>query len=128
MAESEKRVERLKISSKTRSIRIKGGKEEHEMRYYISSLPPQEPQLIAEVIRGYWSVENNCHWTLDVVFGEDDRAISEGKAPDNSRAIQMIIAKMLKTEKSFRKRLKANKFKASSDLEYLRKVLYVAKF
>ena len=31
-------------------------------------------------MRGHWSVENSCHWVLDVVFGEDHCRVRTGHA------------------------------------------------
>jgi predicted transposase YbfD/YdcC len=39
----------------------------HEMTYYITSLEPNA-QIIAEVARDHWGVENSLHWRLDVHF------------------------------------------------------------
>ena len=41
-----------------------------ERRYYLCSLPVDAAQL-AKAVRGQWVVENQLHWVLDVVFGED---------------------------------------------------------
>jgi len=46
----------------------------HEIRYYLSSLEPQErtPQQLLALIRGHWAaVEIRNHWTRDHCFGED---------------------------------------------------------
>jgi len=117
----------LRSLVKLESVRIIAGKRQQESRYFITSLPP-DPKLIAQAIRGHWGVENGCHWTLDVVFREDERTISDGFAPENLRAIEMVVTKMLKSEKSCKKGLKAKQFKASLDPDYLHKVLYAANF
>ena len=45
-----------------------------EQRYFVTSIPAetltrdQEPALV----RMHWAIENNCHWTMDVMLGEDD--------------------------------------------------------
>jgi predicted transposase YbfD/YdcC len=46
-----------------------------ESRYFISSLQPDAltPEQWLSVIRGHWAVENQCHWTWDAVFREDER-------------------------------------------------------
>ena len=46
------------------------GKASVERRYYLSSLRTDAEQF-ARAVRGHWSVENQLHWVLDVVFGED---------------------------------------------------------
>ena len=45
-----------------------------ENRYLVSSVAPTAitgKQWLA-LIRSRWGVENNCHWTLDAIFKEDD--------------------------------------------------------
>jgi hypothetical protein len=48
---------------------------ESENRYYVSSLAKEELSGYQwlSVIRGHWSVENNCHQTWDAVLCEDER-------------------------------------------------------
>jgi predicted transposase YbfD/YdcC len=66
----------LKSLGVVTSRRVKGGEESIEIRYYLSSLPV-DAQLFARAVRGHWSVENACHWTLDVTFREDDARVRE---------------------------------------------------
>ncbi|QDV35623.1 ISAs1 family transposase [Tautonia plasticadhaerens] len=58
------------------SRRVKGGEESIEIRYYLSSLPVDAEQF-ARAVRGHWSVENACHWSLDVTFREDDSRVRQ---------------------------------------------------
>jgi predicted transposase YbfD/YdcC len=58
------------------SRRKEGEKQSIEVRYYLSSLPV-DLKLFARAVRGHWSVENACHWSLDVMFREDDSRIRE---------------------------------------------------
>jgi predicted transposase YbfD/YdcC len=66
----------LKSVGVVTSRRKKGEKQSIEIRYYLSSLPV-DLKLFARAVRGHWSVENACHWTLDVTFREDDSRIRE---------------------------------------------------
>ena len=66
----------LKSVGVVTSRRKEGEKESIEVRYYLSSLPV-DLNLFARAVRGHWSVENACHWTLDVTFHEDDSRIRE---------------------------------------------------
>jgi predicted transposase YbfD/YdcC len=66
----------LKSVGVVTSRRKEGEEERIEVRYYISSLPV-DLDLFARAVRGHWSVENACHWTLDVTFREDDSRIRE---------------------------------------------------
>ena len=66
----------LKSVGVVTSRRKEGQEESIEVRYYLSSLPV-DLKLFARAVRGHWSVENACHWTLDVTFREDDSRIRE---------------------------------------------------
>jgi predicted transposase YbfD/YdcC len=58
------------------SRRVEGDRESIEVRYYLCSLPV-DVQLFARAVRGHWSVENACHWSLDVTSREDDSRVRE---------------------------------------------------
>jgi predicted transposase YbfD/YdcC len=81
----------LKSIAKVISRRIdkRSGKESCETRYYISSLAAK-PKIIGHAIRSHWAIENNLHWTLDMVFKEDSSLRKKG----NSAINYNIIAKM----------------------------------
>jgi predicted transposase YbfD/YdcC len=51
------------------------GKVEVENRYFVTSLPWDRltGTQILNLVRLHWGVENGCHWTMDVMLGEDDR-------------------------------------------------------
>jgi predicted transposase YbfD/YdcC len=66
----------LKSVGVVTSRRVEGDKDSIEIRYYLSSLPV-DAKLFARAVRGHWSVENACHWTLDVTFREDDSRVRE---------------------------------------------------
>ena len=66
----------LKSVGVVTSRRVEGDQESIEIRYYLSSLPV-DVKLFARAVRGHWSVENACHWTLDVTFREDDSRLRE---------------------------------------------------
>ncbi len=66
----------LKSVGVVTSRRVEGEEEGVEIRYYLCSLPV-DVELFARAVRGHWSVENTCHWTLDVTFREDDSRVRE---------------------------------------------------
>ena len=54
-----------------------------ENRYFITSLPWDRlsGDEILRLVRLHWGVENGCHWTMDVVLGEDDHPwCTQGRA------------------------------------------------
>jgi predicted transposase YbfD/YdcC len=58
------------------------GEQVGETRYFISSLPVGVKRF-ARAVRSHWSVENSCHWSLDVTFREDESRIREPRAREN---------------------------------------------
>ncbi len=69
-----------------------------ERRFFISSLSPKA-QRIARAVRSHWSVENNLHWTLDLVFNEDASRIRKDNAPENMALVRHITLNMLNQAK-----------------------------
>lgn len=51
------------------------GEVEVENRYFVTSLPWERltGREILTLVRLHWGVENGCHWTMDMVLGEDSR-------------------------------------------------------
>lgn len=91
-------------------------------RHFISSLPADAAAILAAV-RAHWRVENNLHWTLDVVFREDESRIRMGHAAENLALVRKIALNMLKKETSMKGGLKVKRFRAGLSEEYLLKVV-----
>jgi predicted transposase YbfD/YdcC len=74
---------------------VKGGTTAVATRYVALStrLPPAR---VAEVIRAHWSVENDLHWQLDVVFHEDDARTRKDYAPQNLAVIRRMALDILR--------------------------------
>lgn len=98
-----------------------GGRTTSEQRYYIGSLPC-DAQRMARSIRSHWSVENNLHWVLDVVFREDDSRIRKGHAAENMAMLRRFTLSILKQDQS-KCSLKIKRKKAGWDNEFLLQML-----
>jgi predicted transposase YbfD/YdcC len=85
----------LKSVGVVTSRRGEGDQESIEVRYYLSSLPV-EVKLFARAVRGHWSVENACHWTLDVTFREDDSRVRERVLGSNITWLYRFTLSILK--------------------------------
>jgi len=73
-----------------------------ERRFFISSLPANA-EKIAHAVRAHWSVENALHWTLDVVFNEDQSRVRKDHAPHNMAIVRHFVLNMLNNaKKSFK--------------------------
>ncbi|NBQ71237.1 MAG: ISAs1 family transposase, partial [Nitrosomonadaceae bacterium] len=95
-----------------------------DYRYYISTIPAQEIELIAKSIRQHWHIENNLHWTLDVVFKEDDSTIKHEVLAQNMSWIRKMATFLLKKQShtkkiSIKNKMVANCCKPSNLLYYL---------
>lgn len=85
----------LKSVGVVTSVRREGEKESIEVRYYLSSLAVDVKQF-ARAVRGHWSVENACHWSLDVTFREDESRIRERMLGTNITWLYRFTLSILK--------------------------------
>jgi len=93
------------------------GKLELETAYYISSLP-NDAQCILAAIRTHWSIENCCHWILDVIFHEDDSRLRVGNSPQNMALLRHLALNILKADDS-KGSLRNKRYKAALDDTFL---------
>lgn len=95
-----------------------------ERRYYLSSLP-LGVQRFARAVRGHWSVENQCHWMLDVNMGEDQSRVRVGYAAQNLGTLRRLALNLLQREKTKKRGIKGKQKNAGWDHSYLLKLLGV---
>lgn len=88
-----------------------------ETAFFISSLPPDADRLLA-AIRAHWSIENNFHWTLDVVFREDDARLRVENGAENFAILRHFALNILKRHPA-KLSLRRKRFKASLDDSFL---------
>jgi predicted transposase YbfD/YdcC len=99
------------------------GKVEVERHYYISSRSRAGARWLSERIRGHWSIENQCHWILDVAFREDESRIRSDHGPENFGLLRKIALNLLKQEKGCRMGIAAKRKISGWDQDYLLRVL-----
>jgi len=73
----------------------RNGQETGETRYYISSLPVGVKRF-ARAVRSHWSIENSCHWSLDMTFREDESRIREPQMRENFAWLNRFTLSLLK--------------------------------
>ena len=79
------------------------GKKTSEARYYFSSRKATAKEF-AEWVREHWSVENQLHWVLDVIFEEDAAQAKTGFMDENMalfRRLSMNIIKVVHPGQGF---------------------------
>lgn len=63
---------------------------------YVALSKRLTPSKLAEVVRAHWSIENQLHWTLDVVFHEDDARTRKDNGPHNLAVIRRLAHNILR--------------------------------
>jgi len=94
-----------------------------ETRYYLSSLP-LDVERFANAVRGHWSIENSCHWVLDVIFGEDASRIRVGKAAENMGILRRFALNMIKrTETPKKQSVRTKRLRAAWEDDFWLEIL-----
>jgi predicted transposase YbfD/YdcC len=74
---------------------VRDGKETVEVRDYISSLGVGVKRF-AHAVRSHWSIENSCHWSLDVTYREDESRIRDQHLRENFAWLNRLTLSLLK--------------------------------
>ena len=93
-----------------------------ETTFFLSSLPA-DADLLLYAIRAHWSIENNFHWTLDVVFREDDARLTVLNGAENFAILRRFALNLLKHHPA-KLSLKRKRFKAALDDSFLTQLIH----
>jgi len=110
------------VRIKSERTEKKTGKITTETRYYISSLKQDASQFNSN-IRQHWTIENNLHWSLDVLFNEDALLMKQGNSAVNFSIINKMALGLLDQEKSTKKSKPQKRLTAALDDDYRSLVL-----
>ena len=94
-----------------------------ETRYFISSLPANDPVRLERAVRAHWAIENNLHWVLDIAFDEDSNRTRRGHSAANLAVIRHIALNLIKKEKTSKVGVKTKRLKAGWNNDYLLRVI-----
>jgi predicted transposase YbfD/YdcC len=103
---------------------VRDGKEAVEVRYYISSLGVSVKRF-AHAVRSHWSIENACHWSLDVTYREDESRIRDQHLRQNFAWLNRFTLSLLKQHPG-RESLAMKRRSCGWSDDFLLKVLAVA--
>jgi len=92
-----------------------------QTRFYISS-QEETPSFYNASVRGHWGIENHLHWHLDVTFREDANRSRSGYAPQNLNILRKMALQRISKSKG-KLSLKKRRFRASMNVDYLRKIV-----
>jgi len=110
----------LGLVVRTREI---NGVETDEIQCSISSLK-RNVKLFAKAARGHWSIENTCHWTLDMTFREDESRTRDRHLGENLAWLRRFALGLLKQHPDTRTSLAMKRRKAGWCLSFLSEVLF----
>jgi predicted transposase YbfD/YdcC len=95
---------------------------EVETRFFISSLAPKV-WTFARAVRGHWGIENRLHWSLDVIFAEDQSRVRKDHGPVNLGMLRRLALSILQQDTSSKDSLRGQRLSAGWDEERLLKLL-----
>ena len=97
--------------ARSRVIEKKTGRETVCERYFITSLASLEE--FAYSARKHWSIENQLHWRLDVIFREDASKAKKDNSPLNLNVLRKVSLSLLNQFKAGqpKKRLSMNRLR-----------------
>lgn len=103
------------------NVRQQGDEVTEEVRYYILSeyLTGKD---FAKAVRQHWSVENHCHWQLDVLFREDESRVRERTLANNLSWLRRVAITLLKHHPS-KDSIKGKQQQAAWNQQFLAQVL-----
>ena len=97
-------------------------KDTFQTRFYISSAMG-DAKYFGAAVRNHWSIENQLHWFLDIIFNEDRQRVREGNAPDNMAIMRKMALQILLQNKGSSSLKKVRKRAAWND-DFLLKMLF----
>lgn len=97
--------------------RTKNGKTSREVCYYITSLT-LEIAKFARAVREHWGVENGLHWSLDVIFDEDNHRYQDRIGAANLSILRKMALAVLTKDKTLKCGRPAKQMRAATSATY----------
>lgn len=116
----------LRTLVRVESEQVRSGKVLQETRYYLSSLSADE-QMLSDLIRKHWTVENNLHWSLDVSFYEDNSRVRDKNAANALSGLRRFGLALLKNAKISKNSIKGQRLQAAWDNQFLLNLFEILK-
>jgi predicted transposase YbfD/YdcC len=80
------------------------GRQSEEVAYFIVAHPTATAARVARWVRSHWGIENSLHWTLDMVFDEDQCRVRVGHAAQNLAVLRHLVMNLFRDARSKKKR------------------------
>ena len=99
----------IRAVAKVDSLRhIEGRPDDIKTRYFLLSRAFAADELL-RIVRTHWTIENQLHWVLDVVFAEDGARNRKDNGPQNIALLRKIALNLLRShpdKASIRRKIK----------------------
>ncbi|MBZ9674104.1 ISAs1 family transposase, partial [Mesorhizobium sp. ES1-3] len=92
-----------------------------DTRYFIASAD-LTAERAAHAVRGHWRIENALHWTLDVVFKDDQSRLRKGHGAHNMAIVRHFALNLVRAIND-RQSIKLRRKKAGWSPDYLASIL-----
>ena len=115
----------LKSLGMVRSTVTEKDKTTEFTRFFICSLTDIDE--FADSVRKHWSIENQLHWCLDVIFREDASRARKDNSPLNMNILRKTALNLVSQSQYGRISKKKLMFKAALDPDLLLKILFFPK-
>lgn len=106
---------RLKAVARITSRR---GKEKPITRYFLMSRP-FKPDEVLRIVRTHWTIENQLHWSLDVVLDEDLSRTRKDYGPENLAVIRRMVLNIARAHPDTKTSLRLKLMRAGWDEAFL---------
>jgi len=83
-----------------RVIQQKSGKQSDEEVFGITSLTRERAgaDVLLQIVREHWTIENKSHWVRDVIFGEDHSQVRRGSLPQVMAALRNTAIGLMRAD------------------------------
>ena len=105
-----------------RERKIKG-KVTREVVYHITSLAGKA-KTYANAVRSHWSVENNLHWCLDVIFNEDQARMRADFSAQNFSALRRVAIGLFNGDTTKGLSMRRKRLRAAWSTEYIESLIF----
>ena len=112
--------EKMKIADFCRKGNIS-----NEESFYIASFPMSAKDA-ARYVQAHWGIENRLHWSLDMVFHEDDCKIHTDNAPQNLSVLRKMAKVILQNDTSRKVSIRRKSNIALMDNDYAFHLMFSA--
>lgn len=105
-----------------KSTAVEKGSPRQFTRYFITSLT--DSHEFADAVRKHWSIGNQLHWCLDVIFREDASRARKDNSPLNLNILRKTALNLVSQAQNGRISKKRLMFKAALEPELFLKILF----